>query len=128
MSEPSSSSTDDAHPRGTVETTATGGLVDGTQNHLLDVASLDEVVTPPIHDIPSPKLQPYDPGPVRDKVRGRVIGGLIALLATVTILPLFAILYQGFNFEGLRDFLALIYGSIVTMVGTALGFYFGEKI
>jgi hypothetical protein len=77
-------------------------------------------------DIRTPRAVPYDPARDREKVRGRVVYALIALLMFLVIGPLVAI-WRGSTYGDMEPFLTLVFGSVTTLVGSAIGFYFGER-
>jgi hypothetical protein len=74
-----------------------------------------------------PDVTSYDPGPDREKVRGRLAGGVLGLLAG-TIAVSFLGLWQHWGTPGeMKDFLGVLLSPLFALAGSALGFYFGSK-
>jgi hypothetical protein len=73
------------------------------------------------------KELPYDPEPNRDRVRGYLAAGLVALLVAVVVAG-WVTLWAGVVTEPeVKDLLGVILPPVVALVGSALGFYFGGK-
>lgn len=80
---------------------------------------------------------PPSPGPslgdtitlARELVRGRLAGALVGLLVAVdaVILILAGTLVRPFDRESMALLLTGVLNPVVALVGTVLGFYFGEK-
>jgi hypothetical protein len=75
-----------------------------------------------------PSVSPaFDPAPERETMRGKLALGLMVVLA-LEVGFAFAILVMHRDlFEHVRELLSMVFGATVTLVGTAIGFYFGEK-
>lgn len=70
--------------------------------------------------------QPFDPTPQREQMRGHLAIGLLVLLA-VTIAACFTTLWWGLaSSADTLQIIELILGPLITLVGTATGFYFGS--
>jgi hypothetical protein len=70
---------------------------------------------------------PYNPDEDREKVRKWIAVGLFFLLATIVI---FALAAMGLKFvpkDDIKDVLTIFFSPIITLLGTVLGFYYGEK-
>lgn len=76
---------------------------------------------------PSPgyALQQYDPTETRENFRGTIALGLIALMALTVIVAL--VWRHPDRSKELHDLLALVFGPLVALVGTATGYYFGSQ-
>jgi hypothetical protein len=73
------------------------------------------------------KLEVYDPVKAREGMRGQLAGGLIVLLAFVVVASFVTVWVRGNLTEPTKDLLGLILGPVVTLVGSATGFYFGGR-
>lgn len=73
---------------------------------------------------------PFDPEPKRELMRGTLALLLIFLLA-VEVGFGFLMIYLETNethyVENMRSLMDVVFGATVTLVGTALGFYFGQR-
>ena len=69
----------------------------------------------------------YDPAQDREKVRGRIAMALIVLLIALVSLLFLAILVSVVKVADLDKIVATILTPIMGIVGTVIGFYFGEK-
>ena len=88
-------------------------------------------------DFTNESAAPLPPGPsigdkiaeAREKVRGRLAGALVALLVLLdaAILILAVAKVRPFDHDLLDILLAGVVSPVVVLVGTVLGFYFGEK-
>ncbi|MCW5773291.1 MAG: hypothetical protein KIT16_16745 [Rhodospirillaceae bacterium] len=83
-----------------------------------------------VDEIAQPTTKPYDPAKERETRRGWIAMLLIALLIGIVIFG-FVTLWFGpggkLTAAELKDFLAILIGPVVGLVGTVAGFYFGEK-
>lgn len=88
--------------------------------HWLEQQNTTEV-SPPF------ETRPYDPAPARENVRGWIAQALICILGG-TILVSFVFLWlHADKSKELHDFLAVIFGPLVALVGAATGYYFGAS-
>jgi hypothetical protein len=89
----------------------------------LDLSSTD----PPVSGtLERPIERPYDPEPEREKVRARIALGLTALVSLLALMA-FTLRAQGaLTIEDLER-LQLFFTPLITLSGTALGFYFGGR-
>jgi hypothetical protein len=92
------------------------------QNRQPEPEPLDLTKEPPEGPVPQPTIAPYDPTRLREHTRTWVVAGIGIILA-VTIIGLFVLVWRG-KIEG-PDFMKAVYSPLVTLAGTALGFYFG---
>lgn len=76
---------------------------------------------------PQIKYEPYDPSRAREWTRVAVVAALVLLLAVIVIVPLIAIVWGGKSYDEMQGFLSLVFGSLSALVGSAVGFYFGER-
>lgn len=81
---------------------------------------------PPNSLAPPPADKPFDPEPVRERVRKN-----IAYLLTVTVCGLaigaFILLATGWISSDELDHAQFFFTPVITLAGTALGFYFGGR-
>jgi hypothetical protein len=79
---------------------------------------------------PLPKLteRKYDPGKDRERVRGALAIGLLITLGMVVVAAFVAIWTGWMSEPDVKDLLTVIFGPIVALTGSALGFYFGGKV
>lgn len=84
-----------------------------------DVVALDEA---------TPATQPYDPEPDRERMRGRIAGWLIGSLVGLSFLLVFVsvVMVRPFDREAVALLISGIFGPIIGIVGTVVGFYFGQ--
>jgi hypothetical protein len=75
-------------------------------------------------DETSPRAKAYDPAEDRERTRGRFAIGLLWLLTFTTLSICLLVAASVVPFDALT---ATIFPSLVTLTGTVLGFYFGEK-
>lgn len=76
---------------------------------------------------PSIAERPYDPGPQRELARMGFGGCLLLILALVSVLPFVALEFSWAATAELQTLLQIIFGPLVTLVGTVAGFYFGSQ-
>lgn len=78
---------------------------------------------------PSPEyaVEAYDPTERRENFRGTIALGLIALMAVTVFVSLLLIWIHPDRSKELHDLLALVFGPLVALVGTATGYYFGSQ-
>ena len=70
---------------------------------------------------------PYDPAQDREKIRGSIAIALILLLIGLISLLFVAILVGVVKIDNLDKIVATVLTPIMGIVGTVIGFYFGEK-
>jgi hypothetical protein len=85
----------------------------GNSNNPLDLTKDEK-----LGDVSGLAVVPYDPAQDREKVRGWIAGALIALLIGFISLLCLAIVF---------GIVATVLTPIMGIVGTVIGFYFGEK-
>jgi hypothetical protein len=73
-----------------------------------------------------PLERDYDPEPEREKVRGRIAQGLTLAVAVIAIMA-FALVAWGSPTADQLERLQVFFTPVITLCGTALGFYFGGK-
>jgi hypothetical protein len=74
---------------------------------------------------PSPTLsEPFDPAPQRERMRGVLAAALVVLLIAEVGFA-FYLISDG-KADALRDVFSLVFGATTTLIGTAIGFYFGQ--
>lgn len=79
--------------------------------------------------------EPYNPDKANDDARRLIAISLIVLLAAVILLTFWALLWAlaagkadtKTNYEHIAGILNILFGPIVTLVGSATGFYFGAQ-
>ncbi len=68
----------------------------------------------------------YDPSRDRERLRGKLAGWLLALLAAVAIGPVVALVFDQINSSTLKDILGGVFTPLLGVFGTVTGFYFGS--
>ena len=76
----------------------------------------------PVYDV-----KKYDPTKTRENFRGAIALVLIALMAVTVAVSLALIWVHPDRSKDLHDLLALVFGPLVALVGTATGYYFGSQ-
>lgn len=67
----------------------------------------------------------YDPAPVREQLRGRLAVVFTLLLVATALGPILLIAFDITNWAAIELPATMAFGSVVGIVGTVLGFYFG---
>jgi hypothetical protein len=80
----------------------------------------------PLDRLEPPAARPYDPEPQREKVRAHVTYGLIAAVCLYALVALIALI-AGWTVVDELEAVVLFFTPLITLTGTALGFYFGGK-
>lgn len=77
----------------------------------------------------TPELQtePYNHLKQQERVRGRIAEGLTILLAAIILLAFITLWCSGGSFDDLAKLMTIVFGPVVALVGTAIGYYFGGK-
>lgn len=70
---------------------------------------------------------PYDPDPERERMRGWIAIGLLALLSFVVISSLITVAARWAPTEDVVRVLGLLFAPLVGLVGAATGFYYGSR-
>lgn len=74
---------------------------------------------------PPPTLsEPFDPAPQRERMRGVGAVALVVLLIAEVGFA-FYLITDG-KTDALHDVFSLVFGTTTTLIGTAIGFYFGQ--
>jgi hypothetical protein len=89
----------------------------------LDLTDEDE--EPAALGLVLPELRPFDPEPQRERLRGWIALGLLAMLALVLVCS-FISLWAGIDGEKLQTVLTILVGPLVALVSAATGFYYGS--
>lgn len=74
---------------------------------------------------PPTEGEKYDASKDRETVRGRLAGGLVGLLALLTVSALGGVL-AGADSQSVRSILEVIVPPVVALCGSALGFYYAS--
>jgi len=74
-----------------------------------------------------PPQKPYNFAKKQEKVRGLIAQGLIVMLAIIILLAFISLWYFGSSFADLEKLMTIIFGPVIALVGTAIGYYFGGK-
>lgn len=81
----------------------------------------------PEQEIPA-KVDPYDPEPERERVRGRLTLAVTLVYGALLIVDLLAaIVASDARWLRVRDAMQTILPAMGTVVGTVVGFYFGSQ-
>jgi hypothetical protein len=93
-----------------------------------DVTDVDLTDEMPLESgLPSPELRPFDPEPQRERLRGWIALGLLAMLGLVFLCS-FVSLWLKIDTESLRTVLTILVGPLVALVSAATGFYYGSRV
>lgn len=95
---------------------------EGASKQILDLAGEEEPTA-----VARFGAAPYDPAQDREKIRGRIAMALIVLLIGLISLLFVAILFGVIKIDDLDKIVATVLTPIMGIVGTVIGFYFGEK-
>lgn len=79
---------------------------------------------PPDSLAPPPRDKPFDPEPQREKIRGVLALILVSLVVVLSVLT-YWFLAQGWISGDDVQTLSPVFTALVTLTGTAVGFYFG---
>ena len=75
-----------------------------------------------------PLLESFNISKAQEKVRGRIAQGLIVMLAIVILLAFISLWHYRSSFADLEKLMTIIFGPVIALVGTAIGYYFGGKV
>jgi len=90
-------------------------------------ASYDLVAARELPEVePPPTEKPYEPDRDRERVRGRIAYGLLALIAALTI-TLMVMAIRGTSLDDLTKLHAIILTPLITLTSGIVGFYFGAQ-
>ena len=73
------------------------------------------------------EVEQYDPTETRENFRGAIALALITLMAITVLISLALVWIHPDRSKDLHDLLALIFGPLIALVGTATGYYFGSQ-
>lgn len=74
-----------------------------------------------------PTLEPFNLTREQEKVRGRIAEGLLMLLAVIVLFAFLTLWIYSTTFVDLEKLMTIIFAPVITLVGTATGYYFGNK-
>ncbi len=74
-----------------------------------------------------PQTEPYNHLRQQELVRGRIAEALTAMLAITILLAFLTLWAYGTTFADLEKLMTIIFGPVIALVGTAIGYYFGGK-
>jgi hypothetical protein len=78
-------------------------------------------------EAPPPTLEPFNLTREQEKVRGRIAEGLLMMLGVILLFAFLTLWALGTNFGDLEKLMTIIFAPVITLVGTATGYYFGNK-
>lgn len=78
-------------------------------------------------EAPPPTLEPFNLTREQEKVRGRIAEGLLMMLGVILLFSFLTLWAFGTNFGDLEKLMTIIFAPLITLVGTATGYYFGNK-
>jgi hypothetical protein len=67
------------------------------------------------------------PGRRREQTRTVIALGLLMLLTLVSVLPLLLLAFHQIPSQDARDYLERVFPAVLTLAGSAFGFYFGQQ-
>ena len=76
---------------------------------------------------PRPQIKSFDPEEQQEKTRGKVVGVLLTAAGTEIIVMLLAWLFWGKTTSDVKDIATIIFTPTLTLLGTAIGFYFSKR-
>ncbi|MDQ6725696.1 MAG: hypothetical protein M3066_05975 [Actinomycetota bacterium] len=95
------------------------------------MSDLDLTTEPPVTASagtgPAFAIAPYDPSQDRERLRGILAGGLLALLAAVAIGSVAALIFSEIDSAKLKEILVGVFTPLLGVFGTITGFYFGNS-
>lgn len=74
-----------------------------------------------------PSVEPFNIHREQEKVRGIIAQGLVVLLSMIILFAFITLWLYIKNFSDLEKLLTIIFGPVIALVGTAIGYYFGGK-
>ena len=74
-----------------------------------------------------PALEPFNLTKEQEKVRGRIAEGLLMMLGVIVLFAFLTLWAYGATFSDLEKLMTIVFGPVITLVGTATGYYFGNK-
>ena len=92
-----------------------------TEDGTLDSATFGQLVPE------GPVLQPFNIAKEQEKVRGQIAQALVAMLAVIILLAFLSLWVYSSTFSDLEKLMTIIFGPVIALVGTAIGYYFGGK-
>ena len=76
---------------------------------------------------PPPTLEPFNLPKEQERVRGRIAEGLLMMLGVIVLFAFLTLWAYSATFDDLEKLMTIIFGPVITLVGTATGYYFGNK-
>lgn len=76
---------------------------------------------------PPPTLEPFNLTKEQERVRGRIAEGLLMMLGVIVLFAFLTLWAYGATFGDLEKLMTIVFGPVITLVGTATGYYFGNK-
>jgi len=95
--------------------------MDAAADVAIDLGTASEEVVPGFETVP------YDPAKARESIRGWIALSLIGILAVVVGVSLAMIWIHPDRNKELHELLALVFGPLIALVGSASGYYFGSQ-
>lgn len=93
-----------------------------------EVLDLSEEPEPPPGPPPAPAVGAvWNPEPARERIRGAVAVGLIALLGIIAIGSFVLLSTDTLSLDEVEGLLTALFSPLLALTGTALGFYFGGQ-
>lgn len=74
-----------------------------------------------------PVLEPFNIAKEQEKVRGTIAQALVVMLAIIILLAFISLWAYSASFADLEKLMTIIFGPVIALVGTAIGYYFGGK-
>jgi hypothetical protein len=76
---------------------------------------------------PGPAFEPFNIAKEQEKVRGVIAQALIVLLAVIILFAFISLWTFSSGFPDLEKLMTIVFGPVIALVGTAIGYYFGGK-
>ncbi len=91
----------------------------------IDLTAANQVAAPPPETVP--KEASYDPARDRESVRAKIALWLLYLVIGIIALAMVGLLANLIDSATLEKLATLVLAPVLTVFGTVLGFYFGER-
>ncbi|MGQ0529962.1 MAG: hypothetical protein ACT4PG_09150 [Panacagrimonas sp.] len=74
-----------------------------------------------------PVVEPFNIDKEQEKIRGLIAQALVVLLAILVLFAFITLWVFSSAFADLEKLMTIVFGPVIALVGTAIGYYFGGK-
>ena len=109
---------------------ANKGIVPSTSIGEKDLTNDDGVLEPTSYEqlVPKgPEFEPFNIAKEQEKIRGLIAQGLVVLLAVIILFAFISLWIFTSSFGDLEKLMTIVFGPVIALVGSAIGYYFGGK-